>query len=151
MPLTASGQVSLDELKRIAEGSAEAHRPGPRTDPERRLAAIWKRVLAVPDVSVADNFFDLGGDSLLAARLSGEIREQFAVDVSLRDVFDAATLEDLARVVENASPSGVTRIPVPSSESHGDIERLLERLDDIGEDEVDRLLRQFANEGVVGE
>jgi len=150
MPLTPSGDVSLDTLNRIAEGAAGALRAGPRTDPERRLADVWKRVLAVPYVSLSDNFFDLGGDSLLAARLLGEIREVFSRDVSLREVFDAATLEDLARVVEAAAPSSTAHIPLSSSAPPVSAERLLERLDEIGEDEMDRLLQQFANEGEVG-
>jgi acyl carrier protein len=60
--------------------------------------AIWRQVLGVPIVSCDDNFFDLGGDSLLAARLAAHVREAFGRELSLRIIFDAATLTELASV-----------------------------------------------------
>jgi acyl carrier protein len=148
MPLTRSGDVAIDELERLGEG---VERPGPQSDRERRLAEIWKRALAVPSVSVADGFFDLGGDSLLAARVLGEIREQFGVDVTLRQLFDAPTLGDLARTVEAAAPSRPSPAAPVAEGAPGHLAALLERLDDIGDEEVDALLRGLADERVVGE
>jgi acyl carrier protein len=148
MPLTPSGDVAIDELERLGEG---IERPGPQSDRERRLAEIWKRALAVPSVSVADGFFDLGGDSLLAARVLGEIREQFGVDVTLRQLFDAPTLGDLARTVEAAAPSRPGPAAPVAEGAPGHLAALLERLDDIGDEEVDALLRGLADERVVGE
>ncbi len=150
MPLTASGAVSVDELMRVGDSTDGSPRPGPATGDERELADIWKRVLAVPYVSAGDNFFDLGGDSLLAARLLGDIHERFGVEVSLRDVFDAATLTDLARTVRHRAAS-TDAASATSVDGREPIEHLLARIDEIADDEVDRLLKQYANEGAEGE
>ena len=72
-----------------------------------RLAAIWRQLLKVSTVAPADNFFDLGGHSLLLLRLSNEIRREFRCEVPLRRLFDAPTLGAIAALVEEN-----TRAPV---------------------------------------
>jgi acyl carrier protein len=149
LPRTSKGEVALDELVRLADA---VERPAPGTDSEKRLAEIWRRLLAVPSISLADNFFDLGGDSLVAARVVAEIREQFGVDVTLRQLFDAATLGDLAQTVDAGETSRLVTPgqASPPSLAMADTGELLERLDDMGDDEVDRLLRELDERRVVG-
>ena len=71
----------------------------PRTPVEEGLAAIWKEVLGLGRVGVNDRFFDLGGHSLLATRLVARVRDTFAVDLPLKTLFDAPTIEGQAIAV----------------------------------------------------
>ncbi|MGW0195691.1 phosphopantetheine-binding protein, partial [Nonomuraea sp. NPDC003201] len=74
----------------------------PRTPVERRLAEIFQELLGVGDVGVHDDFFALGGSSIVATRLAARVREVFAVEVSLVDVLAASTVDELARLVDEA-------------------------------------------------
>ena len=67
---------------------------------QTRLAAIWVELLGVESVAAHDDFFHLGGHSLLATRVLARIRESMGVQLALRDMFDASTLEGLARRVQ---------------------------------------------------
>ncbi|EPY04511.1 bacitracin synthetase 3, partial [Paenibacillus alvei TS-15] len=71
----------------------------PRTELENRLAGIWQSVLGVEKVGVKDNFFDLGGHSLKATMLMARMHKELNVNVPLRIIFQAPTLEQLAQAV----------------------------------------------------
>ncbi|GAB4108565.1 MAG: hypothetical protein OHK0022_60140 [Roseiflexaceae bacterium] len=88
----------------IARGqatSADAPREwiAPRNAVETVLADIWSNVLGVERVGVTDNFFDLGGHSLKAAQLFSRVRETFRVNLPLRRLFEATTVEALAGII----------------------------------------------------
>src|SRR6185312_15406307 len=69
LPLTVNGKIDRQALLSVIEPSAASRRfEAPRTDTERALAAIWTELLEVPNVGVNDDFFDLGGQSLMAIR-----------------------------------------------------------------------------------
>ncbi|MCW5981149.1 MAG: AMP-binding protein [Bryobacteraceae bacterium] len=71
----------------------------PRTETERRLCAIWTDLLRVERAGVRDNFFNIGGDSILAAQLLSRIREEFGVHLPMVALFEAATIEAQAGIV----------------------------------------------------
>jgi pyochelin synthetase len=104
MPLTANGK-----LDRKALPAPDAARPElargfvpPRTPVEQRLAAIWRDVLALEAVGVHDDFFDVGGDSLVATQVVSRIRAELELDLPLRGLFEHPTLAGLAELVESA-------------------------------------------------
>uniref|UniRef100_UPI0012FFEDA2 non-ribosomal peptide synthetase n=1 Tax=Oceaniglobus roseus TaxID=1737570 RepID=UPI0012FFEDA2 len=99
-PLTANGKLDRAALPR-PEATAAVAEP-PRTQTEKRLAAIWEDVLHRPDIGRHDRFFALGGHSLLATQAIARIREGFDVDLPLRIVFEARTLADLAAAIDRA-------------------------------------------------
>ncbi|MEU4580080.1 amino acid adenylation domain-containing protein [Nonomuraea sp. NPDC023979] len=79
--------------------------PGPAGEPpatatESALAEVWRRVLGVADVRRSDNFFEVGGHSLLAGRVVAEIRRALGADVPLRTVLETADLAELAATVD---------------------------------------------------
>ncbi|HEX6751659.1 MAG TPA: amino acid adenylation domain-containing protein [Longimicrobium sp.] len=112
-PLTPNGKVDRAALPepRWGAGSASA---APRAGTEEVLAEIWREVLGVERVGRGDGFFALGGHSLLAARTVARIRRELGVDLPLREVFDAQTLEALALKVdaERARAGGVPDAPI---------------------------------------
>ena len=77
-----------------------------RTPTEELLAGIWSEVLRLDSVGVHDNFFDLGGHSLVAARVIARIRKIFAIELPLRAIFETPTVAGLARAVEASLQSG---------------------------------------------
>jgi acyl carrier protein len=72
---------------------------------EAELAAILTALLGVEEVSVRDNFFLLGGHSLLGTQLIVRVRDVFGVELPLRTLFDAPTVADLASEIERARPA----------------------------------------------
>ncbi|MFB1485365.1 amino acid adenylation domain-containing protein, partial [Corallococcus sp. RDP092CA] len=104
MPLTPNGKVdrkALPEVEAVAASSREYE--APRNEVEKTLAAIWAEVLRVPRVGVKDSFFELGGHSLMAMRVASRIREELGVELPLRALFEATTVEALASRLEKGS------------------------------------------------
>jgi acyl carrier protein len=101
-PLTASGKVDLAALPAPTAANALSDQKfvGPRTSVEKRLANILRPLLHVDRVSIKDNFFLLGGHSLLGTQLITKISESFGVELSLFGLFDHPTLEEMSLEVE---------------------------------------------------
>jgi acyl carrier protein len=98
MPRTPNGKVDRASLQRSAAEAMRA-RPGyvaPHTPIERTIARVWQDVLGVADVGRGDNFFDLGGHSLLVARVHARLREELKVELSMIDLFQFPTIAALA-------------------------------------------------------
>jgi amino acid adenylation domain-containing protein len=86
----------------------------PVTDTERALAEIWQKVLAVPRAGRHDNFFTLGGDSILATQVLVRLLERMAVAIPMFQLFGNPVLADFARVVEATPRIGSEqRSPIP--------------------------------------
>ena len=104
LPLGATGKpqrIGLAEKLGLTEQDAPARVPSPeivapRTLEEMFLAEAWCEVLKISSVGINQRFFDLGGDSLLAARTVNRVCQQLDVDFSLLDFMDAATIADQA-------------------------------------------------------
>ncbi|MEO8156419.1 MAG: amino acid adenylation domain-containing protein [Betaproteobacteria bacterium] len=104
-PLTSNGKI---DRKAFPAFSGEKLAPvralaAPQTDTQRELATIWAELLKLDSVGIDDDFFDLGGHSLLAIRAVSRIRDRFAVNLSLRNLLEAPTVEGLARVIDGLS------------------------------------------------
>ncbi|HVR96633.1 MAG TPA: condensation domain-containing protein, partial [Thermoanaerobaculia bacterium] len=102
LPLTPNGKVDRKALPR-----PDADRPdlaavfvAPRNELERSLAAAWREVLGTEEVGIHDNFFDLGGHSLLGTRLMSRVESRLGVALPLRALFEAPTVEALAARIE---------------------------------------------------
>ena len=104
LPLTPSGKVDKRSLPQPEADALEDHYVAPRSDSERQLATIWANVLNLPRVGITDDFFELGGHSLLATQVVSRIRKQLNVDLALRTLFEAPTIEQLLPRL-NTSPA----------------------------------------------
>lgn len=103
-PLTAHGKVDRRALPVPGVAAVAAAKfAAPDSDTERRVAAIWHDLLQVAPIGRDDNFFDLGGHSLAAVRVHEAVRASLASDISLTDVFQAATLAELAATIDRRS------------------------------------------------
>jgi nonribosomal peptide synthetase DhbF len=106
IPLTPNGKVDRRALPppvREAGGSFVA----PRSGLEREIAAAWEEVLEVERVGVEDNFFEIGGHSLLLARLHRRLRDSLGRELSVVDLFRFPTVAALARHLDpDAAPGG---------------------------------------------
>ena len=103
MPLTRNGKVDLAALP-LPEPSHHRADPGadrPLSDLERRIVAIVGDVLNLDRIALDDNFFLLGGHSLVATAAIVRCRDAFGVPVSLRDLFEAETIGDFAAAVHD--------------------------------------------------
>jgi amino acid adenylation domain-containing protein len=99
LPQTPSGKVDRKRLPvpDFAVDAGDAAFEPPCTPIETAMASVWADVLGVPRIGRNDNFFDLGGHSLLAAQLVGKLNRMLGIDVTLRQLFEAPTVRDLAR------------------------------------------------------
>ena len=95
LPLTANGKLDTRALPAPESQDVDRYR-APSSAVEEILVGIYAEVLGLDRVGVDDSFFDLGGDSLLAMRLSASINASLAADVSVPTVFDAPTVAQLA-------------------------------------------------------
>jgi nonribosomal peptide synthetase protein BlmX len=100
MPLTATGKVDRGSLPAVTHAElAGAQYVAPRNDIEEALAAIWCKVLEIDRVGVHDTFFDIGGESLRAMQAISATNKVFQIGLSVRRLFDAPTVGDLAVLV----------------------------------------------------
>jgi amino acid adenylation domain-containing protein len=105
LPLTPTGKVDRQALpfagRRQTPGVAFA---APRSPTERAIAQIWSEMLGTDRIGLDDNFFDLGGHSLIGALIVARVCERFRIDLPTRSLFDAPTLGAFADRVANAPP-----------------------------------------------
>ncbi|WP_414582651.1 amino acid adenylation domain-containing protein [Scytonema sp. PCC 10023] len=104
LPLTPNGKVDRKALPTPSKTQLpESSFVPPSTPIEEMLATIWAQVLDIEKISIHDNFFEVGGQSLVATRLISQIRQVFQVELPLRRVFEKPTIAGLAKDIEKAT------------------------------------------------
>ncbi|MEU6720214.1 phosphopantetheine-binding protein, partial [Nonomuraea sp. NPDC046802] len=100
-PLSGNGKIDRDELSRLLDGTgADTADEPPREGIESELAELWSDLLDCPVRGRSQSFFALGGDSITATRMIGQVRARYGAEVPLRLLFDRPTVADLAAAVE---------------------------------------------------
>jgi amino acid adenylation domain-containing protein len=116
LPLNPNGKIKREALPPPdAASTADADvSVAPETAVEARLVELWAHLLGVAPIGVTDNFFDLGGHSLLVVRLLAEIPRLFGTKVSLATFFQNATIRDLAATIagEDARGNATSLVPI---------------------------------------
>jgi acyl carrier protein len=101
LPLTPNGKLDRKSLPAPGQSRPELEDDfaAPRTPVEETLANIWADVLKLEKVGVHDNFFRLGGHSLSATQVVSRMRNAFAVEVRLRQIFESPTVAEMAALI----------------------------------------------------
>ena len=103
LPLTPNGKVNVRALPEPSGPGAGAAAAQPRSEAEQTIAAVWRDVLKLEAVGVDDNFFEVGGTSLLVVQVNGRLREAFNRDVPIVEMFRHPTVSSLARFLEGGA------------------------------------------------
>jgi amino acid adenylation domain-containing protein len=112
LPLTPSGKVDRRNLPQPTLPAMGSEFIAPRTEAEKVLAVIWSDLLGLEQVGIEDNFFDLGGSSLLATQVLTSVQQQFGVDLSVVRLYEYPTVSGLAAYLQelaNPLPVRVTQ------------------------------------------
>jgi acyl carrier protein len=136
-PLTPNGKVDRAALPASAGAAERTEGAAPRTATEEALAEVWAEVLRVERVYADDDFYALGGQSLLAAQVAARVRDRLGVELPLRCVFEAPVLADLAAAVD--------------AERDAAFLRMLAELDGLSDAEVAALLQAESAAGTEGQ
>lgn len=144
LPLTANGKLDRRGLPEpeglrpeLESGYAE-----PGTETEKKLAEIWAQVLGVEKVGVHDNFFDLGGHSMLATQIISRTRKMLQIELPLRRFFEAPTIAELVSVIGEIERRN--RLALLASELAE-----VQELEGLSESEAKRLLEEELRAGSV--
>lgn len=101
LPLTSNGKVNRQELPAPDQVRPELNEfyVAPRNSTEEKIAEIWKEILKLERIGVHDNFFNLGGHSLLITQVISRLRDVFDVEIFVQQMFELPTVADLAVIV----------------------------------------------------
>ncbi|MBW8683316.1 non-ribosomal peptide synthetase [Chitinophaga rhizophila] len=108
IPLTHNGKTDRKALLSLPVNVGRQEQTRAYTETELQLIAIWKELLELKEVGVNDDFFHIGGDSLLAIRMISAIRKQLGVEVSISAFFELLTIEEVARYIKMNRQDEVT-------------------------------------------
>jgi len=108
IPKTPNGKIDRINLPEVSSARPPLETPFAPPDSEltRELAGIWAEVLGVTEVGIDDDFFELGGDSLRAARIVARVTRHLRLELPMTALFDAPTVAGMAQFVEQSRPPG---------------------------------------------
>jgi amino acid adenylation domain-containing protein len=138
LPLTPNGKIDRRALPEpdITQQLATSY-VAPRTPTEEILANIWANVLGIEQVGIHDNFFEIGGHSLLAIQVNSRLREIFSLELPVHSLFEATTIEKLSQllITKENKPGQIEKIA-----------QLLQQIDSMSAEEVEETLMQKQKE-----
>src|SRR6185503_1280633 len=113
IPLTPNGKIDLRALPspQTAGPDLRGAFVAPRSETEKKLATMWSELLGREQIGIYDNFFALGGHSILATQVLSRVRDTFQVRLSLRNFFDKPTVAALAELLAGATTEDVKPAP----------------------------------------
>ncbi|QIP05504.1 non-ribosomal peptide synthetase [Bradyrhizobium symbiodeficiens] len=114
IPLNANGKLDKSRLPEPRSSAPQEESPAfiePQSENERKIAAVWAAVLRLDRVGVDDNFFALGGDSILSIQVVANCRRAGINNLATRDLFEYPTVAALARCVDSRVPIAATSVP----------------------------------------
>jgi len=114
LPLTANGKVDRQALPPPDQGRREIESAfaAPQNELQQKLVKIWEKVIGVNPIGIKDNFFDLGGHSLIIVRLIAQIEKAFGKRLPPAILFQAPTVEQLADIIGEEPDSWSSLVPI---------------------------------------
>jgi acyl-CoA synthetase (AMP-forming)/AMP-acid ligase II len=141
LPLTSSGKVDRHALKMpgFDRPNLETRFAAPETSIQQVLVKIWCEALGVAEIGIHDLFLDLGGDSIIAARIVSATARIFPWELTLSELYGAETIAQTAQLLMNKAPS---------AERAERVAMLFLKVGSMSADEVDVMLSEVRNKGV---
>lgn len=99
LPLTVNGKIDRSKLPKPILNTSKSELILPKTQMQEELATIWISLFNNPQIGVSDNFFDIGGHSLLLTQLIIKLKEKFAFDLSIHNFLENPTIENLETLI----------------------------------------------------
>jgi yersiniabactin nonribosomal peptide synthetase len=119
VPLSSNGKVDRAALAaRKTRKRRSGHHVAARTPAESTLCALWAENLELERVGIRDNYFEIGGDSLLATRLVSRVSASFGLDVPIKTLFEHSTVESFAIALNGLTSAVVAEIPKADRERY---------------------------------
>src|SRR5213595_426791 len=114
LPLNHRGKLDVAALPKPGREDrvGETAWTAPETETEQRIAAVWSSVLGLEAVGVHDNFFDLGGNSLLLGTLHSRLERELSISLPIRRLFEHPTVHALSRALAAGEPSTTSTVDV---------------------------------------
>ena len=107
LPVTPSGKIDRKALPEPEAGSVSAEYEAPRNETEKALSAIWKELLHADQVGIHDNFFDLGGDSIITIQVQSRAR-RLGYELKPNDIFIHQTISSLSAALSERTGTAIT-------------------------------------------
>ncbi len=151
LPLTPNGKVDRGALPSPEDfpTAAASDIAVPRNATELLLLEIWREILGRSQIGIYDNFFHLGGHSLLATQIVSRVARSLEVELPVRAVFEAPTVAAMARAVGEAERHKSGPMPFAAHEEQPSrAQKILDRLDELSDGEVEELLLELEEEEV---
>jgi acyl-coenzyme A synthetase/AMP-(fatty) acid ligase/acyl carrier protein len=145
MPLTPSGKIDrkkLEEMQITDRPDLSSQFVPPRNEIERRLVDICADLLRIEKVGVYDNFFELGGHSLLATQFVSRVRDEYNVDLPLKELFESPTVASIAEYVQEQQAKIQQDEQTGKAIDRAKLLEMMKRIGELSEDEVKTLLEQ---------
>ncbi len=139
LPLTSNGKLDRRALPAPEHAMETCKRVAPRNALEAEIAGLWARVLGHDGFGVTDNFFDVGGHSLSAFQIVSQARDSYGVELPLRVLFEAPTVEALAQNIQRAqtrAPSPQIELRAPLDAPSHDLSELLAQIENFPENGI---------------
>ena len=104
LPLTTNGKIDTKNLPEIVENTTYV---SPKNETQELLAHIFEEFLEIPNVSIEANFFELGGDSLIAIKIITKLSADYKIDIRMKDIFDYPTIALLSEFIKESSSNKI--------------------------------------------
>lgn len=123
------GDGPAAEVIRHARPSLPTPYVAPETEMEQRITAVWQQVLGFEQIGVEDNFFDLGGDSLVAIQVASRLKEALKMEFPVAKLYQAVTVRSLARVLSESEDEEQQRRAVEQAQRNQAAARRLQYIE----------------------
>ncbi|MCP5047032.1 MAG: hypothetical protein GY940_07655, partial [bacterium] len=130
LPLTANGKIARKALPEPETGvSGDEYKP-PRNSVEEKLVTTWSEILNLPAsrISIASDFFEMGGHSLKVLQVLNVIQKEFRVKIDFQDMFQNPTIAELSNLVQNSKKTADEKIQIQPKKEYYDLSYAQKRL-----------------------
>ena len=135
LPINENGKLDKKALPNPSNPVSNVEHVPAKNDTEKKLVSIWQKLLSIEKLGINDDFFILGGDSILAARLITYIEKNFSIEISLIDFYGKPTISEIGSIINKKMEEQKKQEDIVLTE-------LLDQIENMTEEEVETLLNK---------